>query len=92
MNLVDTLRFFKVVQCNCGFLSVTSARSVFKCRICGGSVRMVKKPSGLVMTHFGVKVLFSSDDERECSEFVRLYNKEKYEGVSGFYTYKMRGD
>ena len=93
MKLIDTIGRFKVVKCRCGVVSSTSSNVVFKCFSCDRSSKIVKKSVG-VMTHFGVKVLFSSNSEREVGEFVRKYKELVYKGDvrNDFHSYKSRGD
>jgi hypothetical protein len=93
MSLVDSIGRFKVVKCRCGFVCSTSSNSVFKCFGCGRSSKIIRKASGLVLSHLGVKVLFSSDSEREVGVFVRKYQELVYSGdvKNDFHSYK-RGD
>lgn len=77
MKLIDQYKRYKIVQCaKCGGLSTTESMKIFQCLRCRKSTQMVKKDSKYG-THLGVKILFSTDNPRECTSVLQEYQKQK---------------
>lgn len=68
-KLAETLCTYKVVRCKkCNEVGITTAKKTYKCLSCGRSTSVVKKPTGLAMTHFGVGVIFHTECGRQARE------------------------
>jgi len=82
---------YKVIKCKkCGYIRVTMCETIFKCLGCGKSSKVLINNKNS-FTHYGVDILFSSDDGMTASNFLMEFKKRKANEVkSDFHYYKVK--